>query len=109
MSYDFVTEKTPTARKPHKCFLCNEEITKGEKYVRLSGSYCGDFFDNCFHTDCNALISEYCWVYDDNEYIPEEIYDWIRDEVCEYCDNKNGCILNRVRCEKVLKIMEVKK
>ena len=39
---EFYTDKVYTAKKVHKCDLCNQEIIIGEKYHRQSGKYEGD-------------------------------------------------------------------
>src|SRR5678816_828503 len=35
------TEKTPTARKPHRCTECKDEIPAGAKYELISGIWDG--------------------------------------------------------------------
>lgn len=56
---EFSTQKTLTARKEHKCLLCGQKIGIGQKYIRHSGKYDGDFFDDCFHESCYDLIAKF--------------------------------------------------
>lgn len=37
MSWVHLEDKIVTARKPHRCYLCDKPIAKGEKYLRRSG------------------------------------------------------------------------
>lgn len=99
---EFQTQRTLTARKPHKCFLCGADIQIGEKYVRYSGKYDGDFFDQCFHTDCVYLLDKFCREQRDEEYSPDWVTDWISDRVCYSCEKKEDCEENCFRCKKVL-------
>jgi len=99
---EFQAQRTLTARKPHKCFLCGADISTGEKYVRYSGKYDGDFFDQCFHTDCIYLLDKFCREQQDEEYSPDWVADWISDRVCYSCGEKEDCEENCFRCEKVL-------
>ncbi len=48
----------PTAKKQHHCDWCPEPIVIGEKYVRESAVYCGDFQELKFHTECRDACSE---------------------------------------------------
>lgn len=94
-----------TAKKPHKCFLCDEEISKGEKYERYTGKYDGDFFDQCFHRSCAALIDEFARDQQENEYDPDWVSDWLYERVCRDCSQNDNCDKNVFRCKNVLDIM----
>ena len=94
-----------TAKKPHKCFLCDEEISKGEKYERYTGKYDGDFFDQCFHRSCAALIDEFARDQQEEEYDVDWVSDWLYGRVCDDCTGKDDCNENVFRCNKVLSVM----
>lgn len=42
---EFYAERTVTARKPHQCVECNEQIDPGERYIYSRGKCDGEFFD----------------------------------------------------------------
>lgn len=48
----FCSEKTITARKPHRCSACLQPINAGEKYLRDAGVSDGDFWSSAYHPDC---------------------------------------------------------
>lgn len=49
----------PTARKPHKCEWCAEEIAVGTKHTRATGQYEGDWQDWRMHGECfDAFMRE---------------------------------------------------
>ena len=62
---EFYNERNLTAHKEHICFICNTVIPVNQKYIRCSGKYEGDFFDLCFHENCNKLLNAFL----DNSYI----------------------------------------
>lgn len=37
MSWTHLSDSTPVARKPHRCYLCEGEIPKGEKHLCRTG------------------------------------------------------------------------
>lgn len=94
-----------TAKKPHKCFLCDEQIREGEKYERYTGKYDGDFFDQCFHEECNALLYKFAIDQQENEYSPDWVEDWLCERVCRDCSQNENCDKNVFRCRNVLDIM----
>lgn len=65
---DFHTEVIRTAKKEHRCYLCGDPIPKGEKYVRASGSYCGDFYSAAEHPVCAAYMAD---IYEPDDMISE--------------------------------------
>ncbi|GAC1478406.1 MAG: hypothetical protein NVS1B6_19740 [Steroidobacteraceae bacterium] len=54
MSYTFLAETAPVARKSHRCIWCGEPINKGEKYKYTTGIFDGDFQANHWHPECCA-------------------------------------------------------
>ena len=44
-----------TAKKPHTCIWCGEVITTGERYVRNTLVFEGEFQSNAFHVDCSVV------------------------------------------------------
>lgn len=54
---DFQTKTTPKARKPHRCeeSRCRRtrDILPGQVYVRIAGSYEGDFYTSILCTRCD--------------------------------------------------------
>lgn len=100
---DFHSSRTSTARKPHTCSLCGQEIPKGENYARSTGKWCGDFYNNYFHLSCQDLVQEYIGLtFGEEEWSSDWIHDWLYDECCRSCPNKEDCKLNIFRCDRVL-------
>ena len=89
---DFSRSSKHIAKKPNKCFLCGGEIAAGEKYERYSGKYDGEFFDQCFHEDCIAILDKFG-------------RDWLYERVCYDCQKKECCEENVFRCKNVLFVM----
>lgn len=52
---DFNEQTTPTARKAHTCFACGDKIDIGEKYLRNTGCYEGDFYSSAEHSTCSRV------------------------------------------------------
>lgn len=48
----------PTARKNHKCELCECAIVIGQKYVRQTISENGEVYDFICHEECSELITD---------------------------------------------------
>jgi len=69
------------ARKPHRCFWCNNAIKTGERYYREAQVYCGDFSEIKCHILCKKVAdiwhTEY--VSGECELDPEFFYDYILD------------------------------
>ena len=102
----FSRNSRPTARKEHKCDLCGGVIKIGEKYLRSSGVYIGEFFDTKHHIECERIIHKYCKDMEDNEFVVDAVNDWVHDRVCVDCDApcpySSPC-----RCPMVRKRLEV--
>lgn len=58
------------AAKTHRCFICNTDIFLNELYIRCSGKYDGEFFDQCFHKSCKELLDKFIYDSNDCEYDP---------------------------------------
>lgn len=93
---EFCKEKTPIARKEHKCDLCHRPIAKGERYVRIAQAEDGDFFDSKYHTGCYELVCDFI----DKNIVGCEIYfnesDIIADiesVACSECNRRLDCNL----------------
>lgn len=99
---DFYSFRISTARKPHTCSLCGQEIPKGETYARRTGKWCGDFYSNYFHLSCQDLVEKYCYESREEEWYDYCIYDWLYEECCMNCSKKDECESNVFRCDKVL-------
>lgn len=51
-------DKTPVARKEHRCDFCGEVISVGEKYNRQTNVYDGRVYDWVSHNECSKLACE---------------------------------------------------
>ena len=74
---DFTAVSYPTARKPHKCYVCYRIISPGEKYERRAGCWEGSFgvWKECTH--CTALIKVYdIEGWDDYAPGPDDVGEW---------------------------------
>jgi hypothetical protein len=63
MSWRHISDETPTARKPHECFLCGLPIAKGERHVKRRGSNDGVPITFRMHARCNEVAA--AWDEDD--------------------------------------------
>ena len=99
---DFHSFRISTARKPHTCSLCGQEISKGEHYARWTGKWCGDLYNQYFHLSCCDLVQEYATSFGEEEWSADWIHDWLYDECCRSCSSKEDCELDVFRCDKVL-------
>ena len=73
MSYRFISESFPIARKQHRCIWCGETILVGLKHRREISKF-DEFQDHRWHMECFSDAQEY-FVSDGPEFIP---YDNVR-------------------------------
>lgn len=85
--------------------MCGEEISVGEKYERYTGKYDGDFFDQCFHENCIAILDKFCRDQQDEEYQQDLVADWVYGRACDDCPQKDHCKENVFRCKRALFVM----
>lgn len=52
---EFQTERTHTARQPHKCLECRRVIEAGNQYIRRSGKFDGRMYADCFCLPCEEI------------------------------------------------------
>lgn len=85
------------SKKPHKCQLCGGEIPVGSEYVRQNGKFDGEFFDRCLYPWCCSAIETYCHSIGENEYDDWAVLDYVREEICSTCpEREKGCLVKRV-------------
>lgn len=101
------------ARKPHKCSLCRETIQSGEFYLHCAAKTDGEFYDDCYHEKCAAILEAFCNEHGhDEEYSFDNVEDWLRDQCQNVCKKWQDCHCNIFRCEAIRSIpaiMEVKR
>lgn len=64
MSWEYIRETNPRARKPHECRLCELEIVPGETYVLRTGRWDGKLVSVPMHVACERQTvdwDEYSW------------------------------------------------
>ncbi len=98
---DFMTERIYTARKRYFCLLCDKLIEPGEKYVRSSGKYDGEIFDDKIHPLCKDAIKKYCYDMGECEYTPDSVIEWLRECVCFGCGYSDGCEIETMSCQHI--------
>lgn len=107
---EFWTERYLTARKQHTCQLCGEHIEEGERYLRASGKYDGEFYDSCFHCDCNYIIERYCRDTGEAEWDTDAIWEWLNDRYCRDCAHSayedDDCEFNVLTCPVIKRKMK---
>lgn len=88
MTFQRVTIRT--AKKEHKCGICQKKIQPGEKYREYAGKYDGDFYYGKECEPCQAIIIEYMEssYYDNEGYNEDNIYEWWRDVKCYDCQHR---------------------
>jgi hypothetical protein len=65
MSWTFLGESKPVARRNYRCFICDTRILKGEKHVARRGVGDDGPTTKRFHLECEKLSSS--WSQDDWE------------------------------------------
>ena len=95
MSYcEFERIEYPTARKPHKCNLCQIQIEKGEKYAHIVSKCTGyDLFDEKLHLRCKDIQDRYLDEYSGEEYREDSVIDSIHESVCSECEYHDDCLI----------------
>lgn len=81
MNADFWTERTVTARKPHRCESCRETIAVGEKYVRVAQKYEGCFWAYRLCVVCYVCIPRCDYSKHEVEYNVRDMLEWYREEL----------------------------
>ena len=81
-----LNERTPHARKAHRCHWCGGTIKRGERYVSISQVDGGEIYTLRLHTECNAAMGrELCFL--DEIYLtgdfPRGLTDWEASEMGE--------------------------
>lgn len=79
---DFHNNRTVRTRKTHSCEQCGTAINAGETCTYVVGSYCGDFYSNHLHAECDAAGKAYA---DMTGYWGEE-YTWFQHHDSETSD-----------------------
>ena len=111
---EFFNQSYRTARKEHKCSLCDGVIYIGEKYSRYAGKYDGQMFDHKHHLLCLEIINQYCLWAEDNEYTNDEVIEWLQEKICYECehswhgDGKDDCDTSLFQCPRVIERFTVK-
>ena len=68
VSWTHLSDKDVKTRKPHQCFLCEEDIPKGTICRRRTGTQEGDIFTFYMHEECRQVTLEWDdehWEYHD--------------------------------------------
>ena len=52
---DFYNTSEVTCRIPFKCCECRKPVTKGQQYIKHSGVYLGEFFNERMCVECNNI------------------------------------------------------
>lgn len=86
----FYRDTVRTARKEHKCFLCQGTIKIGESYHDKAGiNYDNDLFYGKECESCQPVINEFMQSdYGDEGYNEEWINEWWHDVKCYDCKNR---------------------
>jgi hypothetical protein len=82
---DIHREELVKARKEHTCLECEEAISKGEKYVRVTQLFEGEWWTGKICRPCEAIRQDYCAPYSLlRERIGELLgFDYVTGEFCE--------------------------
>lgn len=66
MSDFYSPSESRTARKPHRCTYCGEQINSGDTYTYQKGVYDGAWYESKMHPEC----FEDCFDGGEGEYTP---------------------------------------
>lgn len=102
---DFYNLQKPKARKEYKCDLCSNPIHKGEIYIRYSGKYDGEMFNDKYHLNCKKIIDTYCNEVS-REYNSDSIQEWLHDKYCCGCEEYENCCMLELHCPNIMKNYE---
>lgn len=72
MSFRQISVEIVTARKPHQCTWCGEEIPAGTRYQRQHASYDGSAYSAAWHEECQIAWEQDYHVYREVEFTPHE-------------------------------------
>lgn len=86
---EVLRNKTPVARKEHRCEFCGEVIHVGEKYNRQSNVYDGRIYDWVSHCVCSKLAYELDMFDDCDEGLDG---DGFVDRLNQYVYDKQNCL-----------------
>ena len=101
---NFYNNTHPKARKEHICDICGEKIKVGERYSKQVGTFDGDFYNNCYCLDCEAVLDAY-FRFHDEYYDTWQVTDWVNEYWCDGGPDNKTCTISyklKVKCEKVL-------
>jgi len=99
---EFYRSQIRKAKKSHICSLCDLEIQSGEKYQYQCGKYDEVFFSRALHLYCDNILQKFSVEYNDHEYTPEWVADWLEDKYCFDCENEEICQKKVFQCTKIL-------
>lgn len=104
MSMEFYNRTTPKARKEYKCEYCQNAIHIGERHSHETGKYDGDMFSRRLHFECYNILQKYCLDTGENEFTWDGVDDWLHDQYCYDCEDKEDCSYYDMRqCDKIMK------
>ncbi len=88
MENKILTNEQRKARKNYPCWLCREEIRKGNQYIYETYVYDGHIYTNRRHIHCDAVMCAWINRYGTkDEYTDGEIIGGIWEDVCvAICD-----------------------
>lgn len=102
---ELLSRKEVRARKGHICDLCKAKIETGAMYVRSAYEDGGKVYDFKQHIHCDYLADSYCASMGCDEYDNGDVEDWVFDEVCRDCADREDCITPTLLCPVVIKAL----
>lgn len=102
MSMEFYIESKHRSRKKRFCELCGRVINAGDYYYSERGKFEGDFFSRDMHVHCHNMEQEFCNAVD-NEFSWDDIIEYIVDNYCGNCENREECDCRPTKCPKIIK------